>query len=99
MADQWEITYENNKTGARGTCSKEEWDVLRRHPTLKGTCKLIRKRQIITPKAAVEAEQAKAEEAVKASGSAPNKKNKRPGRAPKTQSQDVNSNNNTEAEK
>lgn len=99
MADQWEITYENNKTGKRGTCTKEEWDVLRRHPMLKGTNRLIKKTQIFTPNAAIEAEQAKAEEAVKASSSAPNKK-KRSGRTPKTESQNASSiKNNTEAEK
>lgn len=67
MADEWEITYQNHKTGRKGTCTKEEWEKLNNHPQLRGTCKLISKTQIFTPQAAVEANEAKAKETEKKS--------------------------------
>ena len=83
MADVWEITIKNNRTGKQSVCSKEEWDVLRKHPTLKGTCGLVSKRHIVEPKAAIEANEAKK------AASKTIKKTKKlgAGRAPKTTAQ------------
>lgn len=57
--DQWEVTYQNHKSGRVGVCTLDEWNTLNNHPKLRGANKLIKKVQIITPQAAIEAQEAK----------------------------------------
>lgn len=75
MANKFEVIYINKQSLKQERCTSEQWEKIKSHPTLGRAFALVKKE--IVPQAAQEAEEAKAEEAVKPSSSKPRKRSKK----------------------